>query len=110
LANEEAKKICTELKTTSIILPALANNPVVEKLMYHNCASMCSVGKREEGANTIYISIVFMNYRNSNQNAADYFLCLIAKLTSVSGESDVRTQGVDESDWNEVGINVCYDS
>jgi hypothetical protein len=32
-------------------------------------------------------------------------LCLIAKLTSVSGECDVGTQNVNIN-WNEVGISV----
>ena len=40
--------------------------------MYHNCWSLCSLCEGKEGGKAIYISIVFMNYRNYNQHAADY--------------------------------------
>jgi len=74
--------------------------------MYYNRTTLCSLCEGKEGEKTIYISLVFMNCRNSNQNAADYLFGLIAKLTLVSEGCDVGTQKVKNFDWYKVGISV----
>jgi hypothetical protein len=37
---------------------------VGEQPMYHNCASLCSLCEGKEMIKVIYISLVFINYRN----------------------------------------------
>ena len=59
--------------------------------MYHNCVSLCSLCEGREGANTIYISPFFMNYRDENQNAPDYLVGLIVQLVTVCGDCDFGT-------------------
>jgi len=49
---------------------------VGEHPMCHICASLCSLCEGKEGAKTIYVSLVFINYRNKNQHAADYLFGL----------------------------------
>jgi len=77
-----------------------------EQPMYHNCATPCSLCEGQKGVKTIYISFVFINYRNLNQHAAHYFLGLNVSLTLVSGDCNVGTQKMKIFNWYEVGIIV----
>jgi len=44
---------------------------LLEQPMYHNCASLCSQCEMKENAEKIYISLLFVYYRNWKQHAAD---------------------------------------
>jgi len=62
--------------------------------------------QRKEGAKTVYTLLVVMNYRESNQNAANYIVGLIAKLPLVSSDCDVGTTKLNNFDWTKSGISV----
>jgi hypothetical protein len=79
---------------------------VEEQPMYHNCASLCSLCEGKEGAKTIYISLVFMNYRNKTTMFLIIFLGLIATLTSVCDGCDVGTLKLKHFDWYKVCFTV----
>jgi len=72
---------------------------VAEQPMYHNCASLCSLCEGEEGAKTIYISLVFMKYRESNQHADNYVFGSIHQVS-------VGFWQLNNFDWTKVGISV----
>jgi len=73
---------CIVLKTMSITFDYLNLLQIMtEQLMFHNCASLCSLCKGKEGVKKVNISLVFMNYRNKNQNVAD---CLFGSNRKVN--------------------------
>jgi len=81
-------------------------NSVAEQPMYLNFAILCLLCEGKVGAKTIYISLVFMNYRNLNQHAAEILFGLTATLTSVSGGCDVVNKNVKVFDISRLGIGV----
>jgi hypothetical protein len=74
--------------------------------MYHNCASLYSLPEEKEGEKTIYISLVFMNYRINTKMLLIILLGLFTTVTSVSGDCDIGTQGVKFVNFPKVGIVV----
>jgi hypothetical protein len=74
--------------------------------MYHNCASLCALCEGKEGAKKMLHLTFFINYRNKNHHASEYFLCLLAKFSLVSSDCVFRILKLNDFDWTKLGIIV----
>jgi len=62
--------------------------------------------RKDKRGKAIYTSLDFMNYRIKTNMLPIIVLSLFITLTSVSGDCDVGTQGVEFVNFPEVGISV----
>jgi hypothetical protein len=65
--------------------------------------AMCTFYGGKDGAKTVYISLVFVNYRNQTNMLLIIFLCVISTLTSVSGDCGDGNATPTDFEW----YNVC---
>jgi len=75
-------------------------------MIYHNCASLCSLIKEKEEEKTIYISLAFINYGNYNQHFVDYLMVSNRQVTVGFLLLRRGTQEVNNLYWTEVRISV----